>query len=94
MADQFWKRWRTQYLQTLKSKTKWQNVEPNIKNGDIIILKDLTTHRNNWPPGLVINAIKSDDGLVRKAVIRVTNDGKTTLHTRPISEMVLLTTED
>lgn len=26
LADQFWKRWRTQYLQTLQSKRKLQNV--------------------------------------------------------------------
>jgi hypothetical protein len=46
--------------------------KPNIKLGDIVFEKDKGLARNDWPVGIVKEAIKSDDNLVRKAVVRKT----------------------
>jgi hypothetical protein len=43
--------------------------KPNIKLGDIVFEKDKGLARNDWPVGIVKEAIKSDDNLVRKAVV-------------------------
>ena len=46
--------------------------------------------RNNWPMGIIEEVFKSEDGLVRKVVVKTIRDGKPTLYTRPIHELVLL----
>ena len=90
LSDAFWKRWHDNYLQQLKNRRKWQTVEPNIKEGDVVLLRDKQAHRNEWPLAVVTKVIKSDDGMVRKAVVRVCSDGKSSEYTRPVCEMVLL----
>ena len=90
LADTFWNRWRREYLTTLQTRRKWQNELPNIKNGDVVLLTDKSTSRNRWPAGIIVNAIPGDDGMVRKAEVKVFKDGSTATYTRPITEMVLL----
>ena len=90
LSDLFWTRWRRDYLQHLQSRRKWLSKHPNLKEGDVVLLRDAQCHRNNWPMGIVVNAIKSDDGLVRKAVIRTNADGKMVNYTRPVCQLVLL----
>ena len=89
LADQFWIRWRREYLQNLQRRTKWQVPKPNLEVDDLVIIKDASTHRNNWPLGRVANAIQSADGKVRKAEVRRA-DGKIML--RPVKELVFLMT--
>lgn len=93
LADMFWTRWKQEYIPTLQTRRKWQHEERNLKAGDIVLLKDDQSCRNDWPIGLVINAIKSDDGNVRKAEIRVIREGKANVYTRPLSELVHLISE-
>ncbi|XP_056000356.1 uncharacterized protein LOC130048119 [Ostrea edulis] len=94
LANIFWERWKREYLQTLQLRRKWQNDSPNLCMGDVVLLKDPTTSRNEWPTGIVTNAIKSADGKVRSAEVRIMKEGKPATFTRPISEMVLLIHED
>lgn len=90
LANIFWDRWKREYLQTLQSRTKWQSVVPDLCVGDIVLLKDLTTARIEWPIGIITNAIKSVDGRVRKVEVKVSRDGKPIVYTRPISDIILL----
>lgn len=39
-ANMFWERWRREYLATLQARNKWQETRPNIKEGDLVLLKD------------------------------------------------------
>lgn len=94
LADTFWGRWRREYLNTLQTRRKWHNDSPNLKNGDVVLLKDTESCRNSWPMGIVINAIGGEDGKVRKAEIRVVKEGRPAVYTRPITEMVLLLSDD
>lgn len=59
-----------------------------------MLMKDLSVARNEWPVGIVINAIKGIDNRVRKVEVRITRDGKPTTYTRPISELVHLLHND
>lgn len=54
LADTFWKRWRTQYLQTLQNYRKWKQEKRNLVIGDVILLKDNSVTRNSWPLGRVV----------------------------------------
>ena len=42
---------------------------------DIVLVKDDHVHRNYWPLGRVIKALKSEDGKVWKATVMIHKDG-------------------
>ena len=88
LADTFWKRWRTEYLQTLQQRRKWKTDEPNLKTGDVILLKEKGVYRNSWPLGRVIKVFPSQDGKVRKVEVKVVQGDKSTFFMRPISKLV------
>ena len=41
LADQFWVRWRKEYVQNLQKRPKWRTHERNVSVGDIVLLKCL-----------------------------------------------------
>ena len=90
LSDIFWKHWRSDYLQNLQKRRKWYDNKTNLKNGDVILLKDKSVYRGQWPLGIVTEVIKSEDDNVRKAQVRIWKDGASTSYTRPITEMILL----
>lgn len=94
LADNFWSRWRKEYLSSLQSRQKWHHKRTDIKEGDVVLLKDKQTRRNDWPMGVIVKTVPSEDGPVRKAEVRVANQGTAKTHYRPISEMVYLLSSD
>ena len=93
LADTFWKRWRGEYLSTLQSRRKWTQEKPNIKAGDVVLMKDSQAHRNEWPMGLILKTFPSSDKRVRKVEVRIVKDGTAKVFLRPITEMVVLLSE-
>ncbi|XP_039475121.1 uncharacterized protein LOC120442556 [Oreochromis aureus] len=90
LADQFWNRWKREYLQTLQLRRKWQESSPNIERGDVVLMKDDRTCRNDWPMALVMNTFPGGDGNVCKIEIRVVRDGVAKVFLRPITEVVMV----
>ena len=90
LANTFWSRWRREYLTTLQSRSEWQAERPNLKVGDLVLLKDAETTRNNWPLGLISRTFPNKDGKVRRIEVKVTKHGTAKVFLRPISETVLL----
>ena len=90
LAETFWKRWRSEYLASLQKRNKWIHATRNVRAGDVVLLKDPHTPRNNWPMGVVEKASPSADGLTRKVEVKTWRQGKHHVYTRPISEMVVL----
>lgn len=90
LANQFWFRWKQEYLQTLQVCHKWQDPYPNIEEGDIVLLKDNQVARNEWPMALVTSVFPGQDGKVRKVELKVTKEGSSKTFLRPISEVILL----
>jgi hypothetical protein len=71
LADQFWRRWRREYLQSLQSRKKRNKVQRDLVEGDDVLMKKDGEYRNDWPMGRVTNAIRSQDGRVRKVSIAI-----------------------
>ncbi|XP_014676742.1 PREDICTED: uncharacterized protein LOC106816632 [Priapulus caudatus] len=91
LSNAFWKRWREGYLQTLQVRRKWRESQPNIKDGDIVLLKDKEVPRSEWPMGIVEGAMPSEsDGNVRKAQVRILRGGRTVRFSRPVTELIRL----
>ncbi|KAJ8010154.1 hypothetical protein DPEC_G00072030 [Dallia pectoralis] len=87
LADVFWKRWRQEYLVLIQPRRKWHADKPNLSEGDVVLLRDTQVRRNEWPVGVVVNAIPSK---VCKVDVRVNRQGTQREYSRPVSEVVLL----
>lgn len=91
LSDTFWKRWKDGYLQNLQARRKWCEERPDVKEGDVVLLRDKELHRGQWPMGLIVKTFESgNDQKVRTVEVRVIKDGKDTTYIRPITELVLL----
>ena len=86
LADCFWRRWIAEYLPTLQTRSKWYNVQNNLKEGDLVLVSDEQLHRGQWPLGKVIEPIQGHDGLVRSAKVKFEG----TIKTRPIVKLCRL----
>jgi len=71
LANDFWNRWKKDFLQSLQEHQKWNHVHPNIQTNDIALLKDDNLPRNEWQLARVVEAEPDSDGLVQKVKITV-----------------------
>lgn len=85
----FWRRWSCEYLCSLQARTKWTNNVPNLKEGDMVVIKDNQSPPTAWRLGRVLNVMPGADGVVRVARM-MTAQGELT---RPVVKLVLLPTE-
>ncbi|XP_069129286.1 uncharacterized protein [Argopecten irradians] len=91
LSEMFWKRWREGYLQNLQPRRKWENNRRDLEEGDVVLLRDKSVPRCEWPMGIVERVFKSDcDKRVRKVEVRVSKAGNVTLLTRPVTEITVL----
>ena len=91
LSNTFWKKWKNGYLQSLQTRRKWFDEQPNVKEGDVVLLRDKEVHRNHWPMAVIQKTFPSEsDGKVRSVELRSTKSGKPTNYVRPVSEIVLL----
>ena len=88
LANQFWCRWRDEYLPTLQPRSKWRQDAKNLCEGDVVLLVEKSAYRNEWPLGIVVKAYVSSDKRVRKVDVRIGKELKT--FARPASDIVLL----
>ncbi|UYV67959.1 hypothetical protein LAZ67_5002631, partial [Cordylochernes scorpioides] len=62
----FWKRWNREYLNNLQKRLKWQKSSPNIKEGELILLKDtISPPAMYWSLGRITEVFPGADGKVR-----------------------------
>ena len=103
LANQFWSRWRKEFLQTLQPRKKWIQPQRNLKIDDIVLVRDENLPRNRWRMARVDEVFPSDDGLVRKvklamATSELDKHGRR-IHDvayleRPIQKLVLILPKD
>lgn len=102
-ANEFWLRWRKEYLQMLQVRRKWVQPKRNLAIGDVVISKESEGARNKWPLGRVVQVYPSEDGFVRKVKLLMADgdlddwgkrQGPPSYLERPIHKLVLLLTAD
>lgn len=94
LAEMFWRRWRSQYLQSLQTRRKWKDHQRNFMSGDVVLMKENQVPRNHWPLGIVTKTFPGTDELVRKVEVRVIREGHRSANfVRPVTELVLLIPE-
>ena len=71
LADQFWKRWLKEYLPTLRNRAKWTSgSNKQLQPGDMVIIVDENSPRNQWLKGIVPATQPGTDGNVRVADVK------------------------
>ena len=91
LANEFWSRWKNEFLSTLQSLQKWTDFKENIEVGHVVLLKINNANSNEWPMARVVVKIPDKDGQVRSVKLRIEskNNSDQTL-IRPITKLVLL----
>ena len=69
LIDEFWYRWRSEFLQSLQVRQKWMRPRNNLTVGDVVIVKDIDTPRNRWKLARIVETFPENDGLVRKVKV-------------------------
>ena len=90
MVQHFWDRWSREYLQTLQARSRWKKAQPNLQEGDIVVLKEDKTFSCHWPLAKVLHTYPGKDGLVRVAQVQT---GSSTFK-RPVTKLALLHREE
>ena len=78
LLQDFWRRWRAEYLPSLQERAKWFRSTPNLQVGDLVTIDDANPHPMSWPLGRVIEVHPGPDGVVRRATVQTANG--TNLH--------------
>ena len=97
LANEFWQRWKKEYLFLLNSRSKWHKPKRNMQINDIVIIIDDSLPRCFWKLAKVCDVYPCKDGLVRKVKIQVgnpawSNKGQSSdkFLERPVHKLVLL----
>lgn len=70
------KRYKTEYLTRLQSRPKWLKQQPNIRVGQLVLIKEDTIATTQWPLGRVTEVHPGPDGVVRVVTLKTKNGTK------------------
>ncbi|XP_034537461.1 uncharacterized protein LOC117811344 [Notolabrus celidotus] len=99
LAEQFWGRWKREYLSNITTRQRWHSPRRNLEVGDIVMDKTEDLPRNEWRLAKVLETMTDADGLVRRVKIRLGDQkmgregqrsGKPSVVERPVQKLVLL----
>ena len=86
LANEFWSRWKSEYLPTLQERKKWTKQRKNLCEGDVVLMIDDSLPRCRWPLARITEVYPGLDGNTRKVKVKVGNS----LFERPVHKLVLL----
>lgn len=69
LAEQFWSRWRREYLSNIATRQRWHIAKRNLKVGDIVMDKADDLPRSEWRLARVADTTTDKDGLVRRVKV-------------------------
>lgn len=72
IADNFWRRWRQEYLLELRSAhLSRPTVSSGLQVGDLVLQKEDNLKRHLWKTGRITETFRGRDGLVRSCRLRL-----------------------
>ncbi|XP_026093247.1 uncharacterized protein LOC113065926 [Carassius auratus] len=87
LTNNFWVRWRKEYLLNLQHRQKWTKNRRNAKVGEIVLLQDAATPRNQWKLARVIEVYPGSDERVRRLKLLISDsslDGRGKRTSKPV----------
>ncbi|GFX01249.1 integrase catalytic domain-containing protein [Trichonephila clavipes] len=73
----FWKKWSSEFISSLQPRKKWQDAQPNLKEDDIVLIKE-EGPPGTWPMARVLQVHPGNDGLVRVVTVKTQDSVKMT----------------
>lgn len=86
MHKDFWRKWSTEYLHQLQTRSKWHHANKNLATDDIVLIKEDNMPPAKWALGKVTDLHPGQDGRVRVVTLK-TQGG---FMKRPIIKLVPL----
>ncbi|XP_033247831.1 uncharacterized protein LOC117188305 [Drosophila miranda] len=83
----FWQRWSREYVLGLQIRGKWHQQQPNLEEGDLVIVAEDNLPPQEWLVGRVIATHAGEDGMVRVVEIRTSTGA---VFRRPIHKLAPL----
>ncbi|KAK7107684.1 hypothetical protein V1264_015565 [Littorina saxatilis] len=78
LVEQFWTRWKKEYLPTLQPRRKWFHQKDAVQPGMVVLLIEDGAPRGTWRMARVEKTYPGGDGLIRSVQLRVSTSVKTT----------------
>ena len=91
IVNEFWCRWRKEFLQSLQERKKWTNTKRNLKVGDIVIFQEANTIRTDWQMCRVMETYCDEKGFARSVRLKigtVDQAGRNNIVDRPVSKVL------
>ena len=89
IIKQFWERFLREWVPTQIPRKKWQQVNPDPKVGDVVLVVDPDSKRGKYPLGRITKIFPSRDSHIRKVEVMIEKK----LYIRPISRICILNLE-
>lgn len=90
IKTQFWNVWHKYYLNTLQCRPKWRDSMPNVKEGNLVILREPNSPPLSWPMARIVKVYPGKDNKVR--VVDVITPNKK-VYKRSLSNISILPLE-
>lgn len=87
MTQDFWRRWHSEYLNTLQQRTKWQSAIQSPTVGDIVVIKEENLPPTRWLMGKIKTLHPGKDNLVRVVTVQCKGQGELK---RPVTKLIFL----
>ena len=82
-VQRFWHRWVAEYLPNLMERSKWRVHQPNMKEGDVVLVVNDTAPRGQWLLGRVTKIHASKDDVVRSVRVKIGDNE----YDRPVAKL-------
>lgn len=86
LQQEICRRWKEEYLKEMHKRNKWKFPQVNLKENDLVVLKNEPCCSNEWRLGRIVKVYPGSDGKIRVADLKTQNG----IITRPIHKLVLL----
>ncbi|CAI6342683.1 unnamed protein product [Macrosiphum euphorbiae] len=90
-AQNFWKRWSSEYLPQCQRRGKWTKLTRNIEVGDLAVLKNDNSPPLQWDLVRVTKVHPGPDGIVRAVTVQSSSGAE---FKRPATKLAVLPTEN
>ena len=91
LANQFWTRWRTEFLSLQQERKKWTKLRRNLKEDDVVLVVDDLLPRNQLLLARVIDYYERHDEAIREMKVKVSDGSE---YERPVHKLVLVLSGD